>query len=102
MQILKQMKMVMQKQIQMQTKTKITNSDKNAMQKWISKCNSKGTEIKCYSIHWKQRATGSQRASKKELMFNSDIQTTKSGLPGFSKRSLITEVKHSSETREEC
>ena len=76
MQIQIQMKMVMQKQKQkqkqeqiqiqmktkMQTQTKITNADKNATPKWVSKCDSKGTEIKCYGIQWKQRASlsGSQ------------------------------------------
>ena len=67
-------------------KQEVRNSDKNAMQKWISKCNSKGTEITLSrSIESKEQLE--VKAALKKLKFNSDIQTAKSG-PTF----LLREV----------
>ena len=59
---------------------KVRNSDINAMQNEISKCNSKGTEI-ILSIESKEQREV-KAASNIKLKFNSDTQTAKS-VPTF-------------------
>ena len=61
-------------------KQEVRNSDKNAMKKWISKCDSKGTII-TLSIQSKEQLE-IKAASNTELKFNSDTQTAKS-VPTF-------------------
>ena len=61
-------------------KQEVRNSDKNAMQKWISKCDSKGTVI-TLSIQSKEQLA-IKAALNTELRFNSDTQTAKS-VPTF-------------------
>ena len=61
-------------------KQEVINSDKNAMQKWISKCDSKGTKI-TLSIENKEQLE-IKAASNIKLKFNSDTQTAKS-VPTF-------------------
>ena len=83
-------------------KQEVINSDKNAMQKWISKCDSKGTEI-TLSIENKEQLE-IKAASNIKLKFNSDTQTAKS-VPTF-RTSIFWEKsnywdKHSLETRVE-
>ena len=80
-------------------KQEVRNSDKNAMQKWISKCDSKGTEI-MLSIESKEQLE-IKAASNIKLKFNSDTQTAKS-VPTF-RTSIFWEKsnywdKHSLET----
>ena len=80
MQIQKQKQKQKQNKYKCKCKQEVINSDKNAMQKWISKCDSKGTEITLSNENKEQLEI--KAASNRKLKFNSDTQTAKS-VPTF-------------------